>query len=450
MGGFDVKPGATTATDFANANTNTAHTPGKRSAAYEVGEEWFDHGPLCAEPEGPHACFLEAEQRSALLVDFQIKVVGARQNYKAALERIRVDQLIANPAELPWFLSVALDILGTHLLASFTRALKGAVGPSISDLQQTVAPRRLAGRRSGLTFDTTWKTRAQGALAKLTPRGIEELTKAGFDPAKAAANEGLAQQLNNAPDAHEKAQTLSYLDLLGNSADIAFERFRLDTAGYADDAELIVLWHGMKPEFHFLQDYYAALDAKVRRFKKSGVPEIGRTDTDYGHGTLRTETRVILVQDVFGKKTPWYQDQHQDIHDRGHSLKGDPGLGRPVPEEFRDIAIERSEGIWGTTPTIDDGFVQQLKASGQNVEAMRTKLAAYKTQPTEPQATPTNAFVEAFRKSAGAAAPLPPGSVFAHSKPPPYYAPGSVFDAPMKEPLPDPVDPLMPFRTTRP
>src|SRR6185503_2394578 len=108
---------------------------------------------------------------------------------------------------------------------------------------------------------------------------------------------------------------------------------------------------------------------------------------------------------------------------------GEWQLERPVPDEFADIAIERSEVEWGPIKTIDDGFVQQLRANGHDVKAMRKVLAS---QPASSGSRlPTNsidAFMQAFERQRDAPKPPPPNSVFAAKPMSPLYPPGSVFD----------------------
>jgi hypothetical protein len=409
MGGFDVKPGATRAVDFARANTPEA-VPGKRTNIYDTGEPWIDqggHGHCHGRAEQP-SCFLEDDQRDALIADFQRLVEKACTNYKLALQAIRVDQLISRDSDLNWLLSLALDLAGAQILGALTRTIGKAVGPMLSEARTAAAPRTLAGRGAGMTFETSWRTRAEDMLAKVTPQKIEAVTKAGFDPAKAAAKAQLAESLGNA---HEKAHTLSYIDELSNNCDIAFDRYALDASAQANDAELVVMWHGMKPVFHSVGAYKEALAAKIERYKKSGVPEIGERTRSYGQGKLSSETRIVYVRDIHGHKVPWYEKKVSDIHDRGQISTGEPQLDRPVPEEFRQVAVERSELRWGAASTIDDGFVQQLKATGQDVDEIRRNILI--SQPAAPQ-------VAELRT-------LPPRSVFAREHTP-LYAPGSVFD----------------------
>ncbi len=408
MGGFDVKPGATRAVDFARANTPEP-VPGKRTNVYDTGEAWIDQGGHghCHAREGQPGCFFEADQRDALIADFQRLVEKACTNYKLALQAIRVDQLISRDSDLNWLLSLALDLAGAQILGALTRTIGKGIGPILNEARAAAAPRRLAGKGAGLTFETNWRTRAEDMLAKVTPQKLEAVTKAGFDPAKAAAKAQLAESLSNA---HEKAHALSYIDELSTTCDTAFDRYALDASAHASDAELVVLWHGMNPVFHSISAYKAALAAKIERYKQSGVPEIGDKTTSYGQGKVRSETRVVCVRDIHGNKVPWYEKKLTDIYDRGHVSAGEPQLDRPVPEEFRQVAIERAELRWGPTPTIDDGFVQQLKIAGQDVDEIRRHIVMSQERGSQSQPRA-----------------LSPHSVFARP-PAPLYAPGSVFD----------------------
>lgn len=441
MGGFEIKAGATTANDFARAETSEPDNR-KRNLPYEVGEEFIDRGGhgRCHARVGQPGCFLGDEQRDALIHDFQDCVAVARENYKLALERLRVNELIAKEEDLSWVLSLALDLAGAHVLAAITGAIKRAAGPALARF-------KMSGQRRVL----------HRALAQITPERIESTTKAVFDPAKTAGKKALGHSLDDVPSTEERAATVAYIDQLTSACDLAFRRFSLDARARSDDALLIVLWQGMDPIHHSVPLYEQALGAKIKRFKKAGVPDIGEKSTSYGEGRIRKSTRVVLVRDIHGRTKAWFEKQFSDIHDRGHISTSEWELDRPVPSEFREIAIQRSEQAWGPTPTIDDGFVQQLKANGQSVEKMRRKLAAQApdfNQLHQPS-TQVDAFMAAFGHYTESSTHLPAGSVFNKNKQATLSAPGlpsnSVFnDAGSQHSQSEPVDPLAPFRSVTP
>ena len=124
MGGFEMRPGATTPRDFARAPAQP-HDP-TRSSGYEVGEPWIDQGGhgLCHGRAGRPGCFLEDDQRAALITDLQQNVIIAAKNYQNALLSLRMDKLVEKEDDLSWVLMLALDLVGQHALATLTNVLR--------------------------------------------------------------------------------------------------------------------------------------------------------------------------------------------------------------------------------------------------------------------------------------------------------------------------------------
>lgn len=439
MGGFDIKPGATTARDIAHARMPESEA-GKRTNVYDTGIDWIDRGPVCTGRAGQPGCFWSDDQRGRLIQDFQLNVDHAEQQFGLALERIRLDEIVSKPDDLNWFLSLALDIVGAHLVAVFTRSIMKAAGPALDAARRSAADAVVDAALHGEEVARTWRARATEMILKVTPQQVASLSTAAFVPAKNLAKKELAAGISHTPSAAAKSATLAYINQLSRAAAVSFRQYRLDACGHANDAELAVLWTGMSPENHNVDDFQPVLADKIARFKKSGVGEIGTTTIEYGEGQLRSKTRVVFVQDIYGSKTAWYEKQHQDFEGKGRAPTDGPTLDRRVPEEFVEAAVQRSEQVWGATLVFDDGYVQQLRESGVDVSEMRKRLTA-------PTPSPHGKPVPA--DSIFARGPKQPG-VFADVPQAPLYAPGSVFDLPRQAPEHDPIDLLAPFRSVKP
>jgi hypothetical protein len=435
------------ADDVVNAPDIAGITPGKRNLVqtYEVGDEYVDRDGVCeGKSDSVAGCFLTDRKRDKLINKLLSYVQTAQTNYKAALLELKVEELVKKEEDLHWVLSLALDLAGLHLAAVLGRALKNvqALGAAkLTDLQILEAA-------SGQFSDKSWISRADQLIARVTPARIDAVTKAGMTAAAGGIKKATHVGVNVATET-ARSVTISYINQLRDTCDVAFDRFVSHVAATTADAELVVVFEGMKPENHSIGAYKASLKDKIDRFRKSGVLGIGRREApadDYG-GKLMRDTRVVYVQDIIGNKSLWYQ--HQDGKSgssSGYVGPGDPmfegldpnnakhkaawskfgprdaaaaELDRPVPEEFREIALQHSEARWGATITVDDGHVATLKQHGINIDHIRKRLNGsplYRSSATAfpPGRTPWD--TRAGASQPGAAEPsLPAGSIFAEN-----------------------------------
>jgi hypothetical protein len=451
-----------TARELAESPAIGSHQPGKRNLVqtYEVGDAYIDRGAACDGERVSVGCFLEDKQRQRLVEDFRDCVSTAQTNYKDAIAELRVDRLLEKEEDLSWVLSLALDAVGAHLLAVVARALKTVRAVGVTRLGEINERAAFLGQYS----DQSWPARAERMISATTDARIDGVTRSIFDTAKGSAKTG-ARAVRDHDSTTKKTATLAYLDELRDGCDVAFHAFKSNALANARDAELVVLWQGMQPEFHRVGAYKTVLAEKLQRFHRSGVTSIGRKPTKsrdgFGAPVLR-DTRVVFVRDIHGRKTPWFQSVEADSDlgriDRDHpeyphandpkhvaSLetfgpsrrRGGTWLDRPVPEEFADVAIARSEQRWGPVDTIDDGYLSFLKSTGQNVENVRHSVAAPTNTPSGPGALPANSIFAPGRIPWGipAGMQLPDDSIFAA--------------APVSEPS-EPVTPLAPFKATKP
>lgn len=400
----DGKNSGVTAADLTRAADIGKVDPGRINPVqgYELGDQHIDHGAVCdAKDDSIASCFLNDGQRGRLIRKFESFVVVAQMNYKLALAELRVDELMKKDDDLHWVVSLALDVAGAHILGVAAKALKNAKASGLARLGDTALRTAFGGDYN----DKSWASRGDRLLASITDKNIDGFTKAGFDVGKKKMSKGVQNALN-ADDASDKATSLSFIEQLQNSCDIGFLAFSDHATGYANDAELVVLWEGMHPSNHSQAAYKAELGEKLARYKKSGVTDIGRKQT-YDRATkyasVHRDTHVIWVKNTPQPgKTLYYQDQEGD-YDPSVSQPGDPGtewmpdqptgprafgprsprggaeLGRRVPEEFADAALARSEQIWGATDTVDPS-------------------AAYFTGPADPPAPAASAPPQSVRK----------------------------------------------------
>jgi hypothetical protein len=345
MSGFAVSHASTSPDVFAYAEPSDKGSD--YHDAYGIGEKSIVEGAHCDRQPQSAACFLPATVRHDLADRFAGNVDAASNAYLRAIEELKTEMLVAKDDELPLWLSIALDLASTQIVGAIAKA----IGPALASVRQ-VAP----------TMDAAAAGVAKQEIAQISSSRIESMTKAGFSGVTAKFKKQAAHDASKhpAPSHDDKAESIGYLDQLRDSVDVAYNRFALDAIAESTDAELIVLWHGMDRRLHTTGAYKAALKAKLDRFKHSGVTKI-LAETTYGQdlqtGNFAETRRVVFVQGPSGK-VPWFQ------RDRQSSIGHDRNLVEPVPTEFREVAIARSEQMWGPTPTVKTEADSFLEAFG--------------------------------------------------------------------------------------
>ncbi len=355
----------------------------------KVGDPWIDRGAVCdGKQAGAAGCLFDDGQRLRLIIRIQERVITAATNYKMAVESLRVDQLMKDEDDLPWVLSLALDIAGAHMAVVVGKALKRMhAGAAASELTEAI------GQPKGAEVPTT-----SGSTTSVNEKRIDTLVTKGFDVGKKQART-TATDTSNRDDASRKVKSLTFLELLKKGCDRAFFAFEQRIASEGTDVELSVVWQSLDPQQHEPALYKAALAEKLSRFLSSGVSEVGRKAVyDAGHDrTVARHTRVVLVRDIQGKETAWYQSE-DGIHEQDTVLACDPRaeefsrtlgateakcefgprtshenrqIGKRVPDEFLELAIARSEEAWGVTQTIDHPMVTHLKSHGTTPAAVQ-------------------------------------------------------------------------------
>jgi hypothetical protein len=423
-GGQDIRPrgkdSGVTAADVAGSQNHGQLAPGRTNLVQttEVGNQWIDHGASCdGKDQNTQGCFLADAQRMRLIIEFKNRVQTAQTNYKLALTDLRVDKLMQKDDDLNWVLGLALDVVGAHFLSVALTALKNVRATGLRKLEALALE---AGNRGQYESDA-WAVRAENVLNMITPNSIQSYTTTGFGLAKTSGRKGV-QKMMNKEQATLKAASLSYIDQLTDSCDLGFQQFADHAAGFSNDAELVVLLDGMEPANHAVSAYKAELGAKVARFEKSGVNDIGRQqqrESEFHETDILRDTRCIWVRDIDGQgKTLWYQAQEgnfdpaiiesqnprsdqfrkEAVHQFGpEDPTGPARLKRIVPEEFREGALAKSEQTWGMTPTIQNPYVTMMRARGvdmpqpdepENPQAVALGIPRLQLGKTQTQATP--------------------------------------------------------------
>ena len=314
--------------------------PSKAVQRTKVGDKYIDEGPVCLDKglETP-GCLFGNDQRTRVISDIVTRIGDASKNYQLALAELRVEALLQKSPSLHWVLALAIDLANVHVVKAVARA--ALVLKSSNELFRSV-----------------------------DEKSLSSAVKSGFDPLKKAALSSTASAMSGTSQS-SKAR-IAFIDQLKNGCDEGFRAFGSYVAGYADDAQLHVVWEGFAAEHHTVGAYKQALSDKLARFETSGVTEIRRQvakDRASGAMDVVRDTRVIWVEQADGTKVLHYQNHEhfddpnfislEDLGVRAHkSSFGDRAprteakLAGRVPSEFQEIALARSEATWGPTPTI--------------------------------------------------------------------------------------------------
>lgn len=338
----------------------------------KVGEKYIDDGAVCDGKglETP-GCLFEDAQRARLIADLDKRIGDALSNYKDALLELKVEELMKKEADLHWAASLALDLIGTHLVKVAAHAVMRLKAAGVSQLAS-----HMDGRYAS---DKSLRTRAEEMLSSMDAKFVEGSVKAVLDPLK-KRGAAVAKSEANHENKTEKQATIAFIDQLTNKCDEGFRAFGSHVAGYATDAEIYAVWDGFDPQNHTRAEYKVALGAKLDRFKKSGVNELGRRyakDRLLRRADVIRDRRVVWLVHGPNSRTLWYQS-HESHYNPNVIRRGDPDTfdlfgdedqhltfgdrdrdeeirrdGR-VPDEFAEVALARSEAIWGKTIEISD------------------------------------------------------------------------------------------------
>lgn len=374
------------ANDFAKSpSSGPALEPGKRTLVQSVslGNAYGDRGGRCdGKDSTTPGCFLASDARRRYVQFFLRDVTVAQENFKAACTSLQVKELLKKEEELDWFTALVMDFASTFVLGAAAKVIKRLRDAGADALLEKGVMMIDRGADAAL-YD-----RADQALRGITDKRIDAWARTGFYSVKKGA-QGVAKDAKNADARHRKSDVDAYLNALKNQADQGYSKFVTTALYEANDAEFAVLYEGMQPEHHQQDAYEAALETKLEAYKRSRVRDIGRKTTKDESRMLNVqrETRVVWVKNFQSEgRRLYYQYQEAGID----SVRGDgedPGLdwgpawvmqllpagygvigkenklGGPVPDEFAEIALQRSEALYGPTKTLDPA-TDYLKSQG--------------------------------------------------------------------------------------
>lgn len=326
-------------------NNDQVRTPGKTT-----GVEYIDNGAACSNNSGSANCFLTAGQRDRLIMMFIDEVSVAQTNYKLAIEELRVDKLVEKDDDLNWVIGLVLDLATSHFSSITSKALNKMKNSAIKRAEDLGLDRIVHG-----DYDISTQINVKSALTLISDKTVETTAKNGFDLGKKKAS-GAAKAVQNAEVKEEKAETLSYLDQLKEQCDIGYQSFKQQMLAGASDAELVVLLKAMDAQHHTIGQYKLALTEKLKRFKKSGVTDIGQkavTPTEEHTTTLYASKRCVWLRNPDGSKSLWMYHVIDSNQDDPWISGKNPDIEK-VPDEFVDVAVAKSEEKWGTTPVLDN------------------------------------------------------------------------------------------------
>jgi hypothetical protein len=400
----DGKNSGVTADDVSGAPNIGAIKPAssKPIQQTEVGDRYIDRGAICdGKGHETPGCLFSDAQRARLIGEIKHRAVSAAANYKIALTQLRFEELLKKEADLHWAASIALDLVGAHLIKVVANGVMALKSTGIAKLDAEIDGRYLS--------DNTLRSRADEMLRSMDEKSIESKVKTVFDPLKKGFA-GVAKGAVNKDNKTEKSSNISFIDQLTDQCDVGFNKFSSLAAGNANDAELHVIFEGLAPENHTVGAYKEALGAKLDRFKKSGVNDLGRQrslDREFRHANVIRDTRVVWIEQADGSKVLHYQsveasynpnvirrgdpdtgdlfrdeDEHFTFGDR--KGRSDVRVDGRVPLEFVDVALARSEQVWGTTPTIArpaNPFVPKARPSINDAGQPRPVQPDWKTLP---------------------------------------------------------------------
>ena len=312
--------------------------------------------------------FDDVQQRRDLITLLLPRISDAGTAYKLALERLRVQELLRKEDELPFFVTLILDLATAHIGSMFARKLMSLRNGTSEAVGNAVAHAEIHGLpQAGGAL------KKQRALSLVTKERVEGGVKGAMDVAK----RGYKTSLSSAGADDRQTMLLDAINVISKQAGIGFDKLRANAAAFLTDAELIVLYDAFAPEHHDIATYQAVLSEKVERFRNT-VGVIGRRnagrdvkigdDGGVKHNVLR-DTAVVWVRQPAGELVlhTLYQDgkppEGAVVHegDPGYQAKSfltfgarDPvageQIGPKVEPEFVDLAVRRHLAVWGWMP----------------------------------------------------------------------------------------------------
>lgn len=358
-----------------------AQQNGGQNSAVPIGNQFVDNGAACAQSGATGNCFLNPDQRGRLVDKFGERVLAAEIQYVAALEELRVDELLKKDPEGG---SIWLDLILEVIVAVTIPALGRAMTALRSGTANAVWEYAKTDLQTAGRIASTLRSDAGKA-------SIDSFIKAAVTKGKTAASGFVKDHSQAKVEAHDKKQAnVGFLSILTDQAAQIYQDIRENAPAGADDGMLAVLFQAFDAAMgHTKSVYKAEVQAKLARFEKSNVGEIGvmgrdgrglddkvpsfaKTSSAGVHEQL-AETRVFRVNTPIGPRLALYRRDYYEIPktvsvsetfgtsqrpmspleiaqaevenaQRGYTFV------RYVPLEFESVALAMHRAQWGSEP----------------------------------------------------------------------------------------------------
>ncbi len=342
------KNSGVTANDMVSGDPGTM-APGKRNLvqSWDTGVAYADKGAKCETDAQAPGCFMSDGQRTRYDLLITKRIESAQRNLQLALVDIKIDKLMEKDDDIPWVLGLVLDIASGYIAGTVAKELIKLKSVPVTDA-------------AAFGFEETPDVSALGkAMGRVSDSSITSLTKKGFDLAGKQTKKALKEERNEAAKT-EKAASLSYIEQLKIQYDVAFDKFTTNILANADDAQRVVIYNGLDPTLHGEPIYKAALEAKIARYNKAGIGDIGRKfDMSQRPGMshfapeVYKNKRCAWLVNPDGSKKLWFYSVTSTKKENPWAGGRNPTL-EEVPDEFTEAALALSEQKWGETPEFEN------------------------------------------------------------------------------------------------
>jgi hypothetical protein len=343
MGGFDPKPVATTLRPTNAADIGNAHIEGKG---------------VCP-PGGAKtsACFLDDTVRTTLNQAISSRVDKAAVWWVSALAKVRLEEALKEPDDLPMVEDLLLDVLTGLLgqaLKKTIKNLRGKPQSAIVDLGVGVLD---------IERGDKVKEADEGAVGGV----VKAMTSAAKKGLKTAAMATEKDEFNQ-----DKEVATDYLSQLADSAAGAFDRLSLEALGMLGDADKILYFHAWDPSAHTESVYVGEIKAKLAAYQASPASKIGRTmarkhlKKPTGDSSFSDTADYAAQGDVRATKLVMhYYDNEEQPRLYYYKRDFDGGPARmPGGDQFLDTENEYPENF-----AKDDGYVLYKEVEPMFVDA---------------------------------------------------------------------------------
>jgi hypothetical protein len=251
------------------------------------------------------------------------------------LTSLGIEELLRKEAEhVDWVADLLVDVIGVLVskaaVTAFRMLRSGHARDVVVDAKALA--NELAGHGEAEVGEVINTTIAAGKRALPPP----------FSPEK--------PDLATPAPASEKTSTLAYVQYLKDQASNIYERLREDAIAGVDDSMLLVMFTSFRASNgHTDGQYQTALDAQLKRFKRSGLANLGVTpnkeysvvhESNMLQSFTQVETKAFWVKGPQGKRLALYKRGHSPAPNTVPALAGyrDATPIEKVAMEQRDLA----------------------------------------------------------------------------------------------------------------